>query len=218
VPEIETTPAERLVHELGNLMAVTLAQAEYLQHGHATPKDRRESLESIRQSALQARETVRQLHRIVRAGRPGAGPAVGDRPAPGEVASPRGRTPPASVLVVDDDEEVRDSLAALLAQLGHDVETAASGVEGVERYRRRRFSCVVTDMAMPGLSGLMVSRAIKDHDPGAYVVLLTGVEHEGDPREFQAAGVDRVMVKPLSRDEIRWLVDRDARRRAQGAP
>lgn len=196
--QTEKTPAERLVHELGNLMAVTLAQAEYLQQGRPSAKDRRESLESIRRSTLQARDTVRQLHRIVRGARPGEAAVLG---GPREAAS---------VLVVDDEEEVRASLAALLSQMGHDVETAASGVEGIARYRRRRFGCVVTDMAMPGLSGLMVSRAIKDHDPQAYVILLTGVEHDADPREFQAAGVDRVMLKPLSRDEIRGLVERDA--------
>ncbi len=210
--QTEKTPAERLVHELGNLMAVTLAQAEYLQHGHPSVKERRESLGSIRRSTLQARDTVRQLHRIV--SRVGATPA--SAPNAGEAAVPDGTGQAASVLVVDDEEEVRAALAALLGQMGHDVETAASGVEGIARYRRRRFGCVVTDMAMPGLSGLMVSRAIKDHDPHAYVVLLTGVEHAADPREFQAAGVDRVMVKPLSRDEIRGLVERAARG-AQGA-
>ena len=87
------------------------------------------------------------------------------------------------------------------------VETADSGEEGIERYRSHRFDCVITDARMSGVSGLIVCRAIKDHDPAAHVVLLTGVEH--DPEELQAAGVDRVLMKPTRRANILEAVRRD---------
>lgn len=284
----EGKPPERIAHELGNLLAVTIGQSEYLLHedGRETPEERRESLESVRRAALEAREKVRRLHRLIRdGGAASPGPPAdpeprawqvllssalgamapgenlhirlgkddngivldvsgradsvldalvgtapgpvdlgklpdGERtvrihfPLPGTSSTPQGvaRGSGSSVLVIDDQEEVRESLADLLRQLGHRVQTAAAGVDGIESYRRERVDCVVTDMGMPGISGLTVCRAIKDYDPGAYVVLLTGADYDGDPEELRAAGVDRLMVKPLSRGEVSGLVDRRSRR------
>lgn len=282
-------PPERIAHELGNLLAVAIGQAEYLLHddGRGDPAERRECLEAIRQAALDARESVRRLHRVVKQigempNAPG-GPAVarvwhallgqalealgpgeafqfrvekddnalvveiptgfplpealvlsvggslglrevgGESrltirvptlaapPAPTEIGEAR-RRGSATVLIIDDQEEVREAMAALLRQVGHRVETAATGAEGLQRYRQERFDCVVTDMIMPGLGGLTVSRAIKDYDPDAYVVLLTGAEYEGAPEELRAAGVDRLLVKPLSRAEILGLAERNVGR------
>jgi CheY-like chemotaxis protein len=98
-------------------------------------------------------------------------------------------------------------LRGLLGPAGYDVETADSGEEGIDRYRRERFDCVITDARMSGVSGLIVCRAIKDQDPSAHVVLLTGVEH--DPEELHAAGVDRVLMKPTRRAAILEAVRRD---------
>jgi len=277
---------ERIAHELGNLLAVAIGQAEYLLHddGRGDPAERRECLEAIRQAALDARESVRRLHRVIK--QVGEGPTAPGSPAvarvwqallakalealgpgnalhfriekdgnavlvevptgfpvpealilsvggslglhevggesrltirvpgPGTPTAPTAidevrRRASASVLIIDDQEEVREAMAALLRQVGHRVETAATGTEGLQRYRQEQFDCVVTDMVMPGLGGLTVSRAIKDYDPDAYVVLLTGAEHDGAPGELRAAGVDRMLVKPLSRTEILGLAERD---------
>jgi CheY-like chemotaxis protein len=177
-------PAAQALHELSNLLAVTLARAEGLLADDAGSDalTRAESLESIRRSVLRARDTLTRLQQLV-------GPA---RPAP-EGARAR-------VLLVDDDPLMLDTLRGLLGPAGYDVETAASGEEGIERYRRERFDCVVTDAKMRGVGGLIVCRAIKDQDPAAHVVLLTGVEH--DPEELRAAGVDRVLLKPTRRAHI----------------
>jgi signal transduction histidine kinase/CheY-like chemotaxis protein len=128
------------------------------------------------------------------------------------VARPAGRTPDAPrlpatpavsrVLVIDDDAELRETLGQLLRRCGYTVAMAANGFEGIERYRRERFDCVVTDLKMPGVSGLTVSRAIKDQDPRAFVILLTGWSSDIDEREFAAAGVDRVITKPVTRDQL----------------
>jgi CheY-like chemotaxis protein len=112
------------------------------------------------------------------------------------------------VLVIDDDPLILDTMASLLRSAGHEVEAAASGEDGVAAYRRQPFDCVITDARMKGIGGLIVCRTIKDGDPGAYVVLLTGVEH--DPEELRAAGVDRVLAKPARRALILEAVRRTA--------
>lgn len=179
-------PAAQALHELSNLLAVTLARAEGLlaDDAGADAMARTESLESIRRSVLRARDTLSRLQRLV------VTPA---RPAGEAAARPR-------VLLIDDDPLMLDTLRGLLGPAGYDVETAATGEEGIERYRRERFDCVVTDARMRGVGGLIVCRAIKDQDPAAHVVLLTGVEH--DPEELRAAGVDRVLLKPTRRAHI----------------
>jgi CheY-like chemotaxis protein len=177
-------PTAQALHELSNLLAITLARAEGLlaDDAGADPLTRAESLESIRRSVLRARDTLTRLQRLVNAPKP-AGEARRER-----------------VLLIDDDPLMLDTLRGLLGPAGYDVETAASGEEGIERYRLQRFDCVVTDAKMRGVGGLIVCRAIKDEDPAAHLVLLTGVEH--DPEELRAAGVDRVLLKPTRRAHI----------------
>jgi CheY-like chemotaxis protein len=185
-------PAAQALHELSNLLAVTLARAEALlaDGGAADVQARTEALESIRRSVLRARDTLGRLQHLVGA------------------AASAATTPPSRVrvLIIDDDPLMLDTLRGLLGPAGYDVETAGSGEEGIERYRRERFDCVVTDARMRGVSGLIVCRAIKDHDPAAHVVLLTGVEH--DPEELRQAGVDRVLMKPTRRAHILEAVRR----------
>lgn len=114
-----------------------------------------------------------------------------------------------SVLLIEDEPVIAEVLAGLLAQAGHDVQLAASGADGIELYRRGRFDCVISDLVMPGLSGLTVSRAIKDHDPDAHVVLLTGGEDQVDANLSAAAGVDRVMTKPVGYDQLVQIFESD---------
>jgi CheY-like chemotaxis protein len=80
-----------------------------------------------------------------------------------------------SVLVVDDDLLVLDSVAAMLDDLGHAVIEARSGEEAVQLLRRApKVDIVVTDYAMPGMNGLQLADAIAAEHPGTPVVLCTG--------------------------------------------
>jgi CheY-like chemotaxis protein len=82
---------------------------------------------------------------------------------------------PISVLVVDDDLLVLDSVAAMLDDLGHAVIEARSGEEAVQLLRRMpKIDIVVTDYAMPGMNGLQLAEAVAAERPGTPVVLCTG--------------------------------------------
>ena len=183
----------RALHELGNLLAVALGRVEGLLAGEAEndPVERQAALESIRAAILRARDTVRGVPR-------------GD----GAPAAPKPSAPRPRVLIIDDESLMRETLAGMFTGVGYDVATAATGEEGIETYRSGRFDCVITDAKMPGISGLVVARAIKDHDAAAHVVLLTGIEH--DPHELHAAGVDRVLMKPTRRAAILDAVRRSS--------
>lgn len=192
-------PRSRIVHDLGNVLAVALGQADtLLSSPDLTRTERRQAELGIRWALLEAVRLLRRLHR------PPHGPARDRGPAPGPPGSPARRAADGGldVLLVDDDARVRDAMALLLRRAGHRVETAGSGLEAIARCRERRFDGVVTDLTMPVLGGLVVSRAVKDHDPGTWVVLLTGQDSELEPAVLAAAGVDRVLVKPATREAL----------------
>jgi signal transduction histidine kinase/DNA-binding response OmpR family regulator len=103
---------------------------------------------------------------------------------------------PASVLLVDDGEEIRQSYSELLASGGHKVTQAKGGREALAILQARTFDVVITDLTMPVVSGLDVAREAKKLHPGCHVVLITGWTGEMRDEKFRRAGVDRVLVKP----------------------
>jgi len=102
------------------------------------------------------------------------------------------------VLVIDDDEMVRDVMRDLLEQDGHRVVLAGSGSDGIEAFRRSRPDLVIVDRAMPGLNGDQVAAAIKHITPKVPIIMLTGfgsmMEAAGEKPEW----VDRVLGKPVT--------------------
>jgi CheY-like chemotaxis protein len=209
-------PARRLAHELGNLLAVIVGQTEYLIHqprGETDPAEERACLEAIRHAALSGREALRELHRLVRETDPTLPAPMTARatPAAARATPVAARSPQATrvarVLVVDDDPDVLAAIAALIRQVGHDVVTAQGGVDAIEAALGRPLDCLVVDLTMPGVSGLTVSRIVKDTQPDVFVVLVTGDEEACDDRECAAAGVDVVMSKPCDRDALLAFVE-----------
>jgi GAF domain-containing protein/ActR/RegA family two-component response regulator len=124
-----------------------------------------------------------------------------------------GPLPSIRCLVVDDEPTVRTVLADVLTAAGHQVVEAADGVEAIERFRAEPFDLVLTDLAMPRVSGWQVARAAKRMTPGVPVFLVTGFGVELSAEERRANGVDAVLVKPLQIQEILDAVAEVARTR-----
>ncbi|HEV8677043.1 MAG TPA: GAF domain-containing protein [Methylomirabilota bacterium] len=112
----------------------------------------------------------------------------------------------ARVLVIDDEEPVRDALADMLRLARHHVVVASQGMEALEQFRGALFDLVVTDLAMPGMSGWQVAQAVKALRPEVPVVLVTGWGVELPAEQLRANGVDRVMTKPFRMDEVQGVV------------
>jgi DNA-binding NtrC family response regulator len=91
------------------------------------------------------------------------------------------------ILVIDDEEFVRLMVEQALREEGCDVQTAASGQQGLDRLAASPFDCVITDLRMPGLDGRAVLRWVKDHQPDVDVMILTG---HGDVKDAVAAMKD----------------------------
>jgi len=117
---------------------------------------------------------------------------------------PAPRAAPAALrcLVVDDEELVAAVLGDMLLWAGHSVEVARSGQEAIARLGAESFDLVMTDLAMPGLTGWDVARAVKDRSPATRVVLVTGFGVELSPEDLKAHGVDLVLAKPLKLEDV----------------
>jgi ligand-binding sensor domain-containing protein/signal transduction histidine kinase/CheY-like chemotaxis protein len=102
------------------------------------------------------------------------------------------------VLLVDDEPQVRELLVEYLALDGHTAETAADGSEGLEKFRSGGFDLVVTDMAMPEMSGDQLSEAIEKIDPGIPVIMLTGFGEIMNAEGRTHQGTTLVVSKPIT--------------------
>jgi CheY-like chemotaxis protein len=113
---------------------------------------------------------------------------------------------PLRVLVVDDEAPVRDLLTAALTQDGHQVEVADQGVEGLRRFMDGKFDLVVTDKAMPGMSGDQMATAIKQVAPRTPIILLTGFGHFLDKEQLPS--IDVLATKPIGVIALRDAIAR----------
>jgi PAS domain S-box-containing protein len=106
---------------------------------------------------------------------------------------------PLRILAVEDEPEVLDVIRAMLAGAGHTVLTAASGREALEMFERESIDVVITDLGMPGMTGLSLAEEIKRRRP-VPVVLLTGWADELDPAH--ARYIDVLLAKPMTRERL----------------
>ena len=106
---------------------------------------------------------------------------------------------PLRILAVEDEPEVLDVLRAMLHNAGHTVFTAASGREALELFEREPVDLVLTDLGMPGMTGLALAKELKRRRAIA-VVLLTGWADELDAST--APSVDLVVPKPFTRERL----------------
>jgi PAS domain S-box-containing protein len=106
---------------------------------------------------------------------------------------------PLRVLAVEDEPEVLDLVRAMLAHAGHEVLTAASGREALAQFAREGVDLVITDLGMPGMTGLVLAAELKQRRP-VPIVLLTGWADDLAPAA--APHVDVVLAKPFTRDRL----------------
>jgi DNA-binding NtrC family response regulator len=117
------------------------------------------------------------------------------------------------VLVIDDDAGVRESMRRMLSHAGFTVRVAETGEEGFELARDGAFDVVLSDMRMPGLSGLDVLRQLRDVRVDASFIIMTGFGTIDTAVEAMKLGAVDFVQKPFFRDELVMRVRSAAERR-----
>ena len=116
-----------------------------------------------------------------------------------------------SLLLVEDKNELRAMLRKALERAGYTVEEAPDGTAAIQKIRARRYLLVVTDLKLPGASGLDVLRASKNADATIPVILLTAYGSVEEAVTAMKEGAFDFLQKPVDLDHLKLLVERAAR-------
>jgi len=122
----------------------------------------------------------------------------------------------ARILVIDDEESVRNVLSRILSELNHKVTVAKDGGEGLQLFKEKEFDIVLTDLGMPDMSGWDVCKAIKEMSSWIPVGMITGWGMELDQRKKEESGLDFIISKPFDFNTILKLVDETMESRGKG--
>jgi signal transduction histidine kinase len=106
------------------------------------------------------------------------------------------------ILVVDDEEPVLDVLADMFRHRGQEVRTAVGGENGIAEFHRFQPQVVFSDLGMPDVNGWDVAKRVKSQAPETPVVLVTGWGSQLEEGSAQARGVDLIIAKPFSMDDV----------------
>jgi DNA-binding NtrC family response regulator len=106
------------------------------------------------------------------------------------------------ILVADDDAVIREGLRRILSAEGYQVETVSNGRAALERLEQERFKLLITDLKMPGMSGLEVLQSLRACQPELPVVLITGYAAIDNAVEAMKNGATDYLSKPFANEEI----------------
>ncbi|MEM9514275.1 MAG: response regulator transcription factor [Actinomycetota bacterium] len=109
---------------------------------------------------------------------------------------------PAHIVVVEDDQSVREMLAAVLTSAGHRVDAYGEGEQAVMHDASLVADLAILDVGLPGMDGLEVCRRLRRHGRIAPVLMLTARHEVGDRVDGLDAGADDYLVKPFALDEL----------------
>ena len=125
--------------------------------------------------------------------------AIPDEPVAAATPVPPAR---ARLLVIDDEEPVRQVLTDMLEEMGHAVTQAEGGADGLQKFNADRFDLVITDLSMPGMSGWEVAAALGREHPHVPVGMVTGWGEQVDSGQATRHRLKFVVAKPFMLDDI----------------
>jgi response regulator RpfG family c-di-GMP phosphodiesterase len=117
------------------------------------------------------------------------------------------------ILIVDDDRQVRDILSEIFVGAGYTVHLAVDGREGLAAFRAVRPPLMITDLQMPVMTGMQLLQTVRELDPDAAIVVLTGAADVRTAIESLKLGAYDFIMKPVDVDELLIATERAQERR-----
>lgn len=112
------------------------------------------------------------------------------------------------ILVLEDDEDLRDMISMVLVNDGYDVAEASRGEDALNQASESPFDLIITDINTPGMNGLEALAEIKKHSPTTRALVITGYSTEADSIQAVRLGVGDYLKKPFSLDKLMASVDK----------
>lgn len=126
-------------------------------------------------------------------------------------AGPSNQDPPPCIAVVDDDESVREALRNLLRSVGYEVQAFCSAEDFLERPGSEAFSCLVTDVQMPGMGGLELQKRVVASNMPLPVILMTAFPRDHVRQQAEALGAAGFLTKPFDASGMIECIERALR-------
>jgi CheY-like chemotaxis protein len=127
-----------------------------------------------------------------------------------------GNTPPARILVIDDEEIIHVSVRRILQRYGHQVDAVLSAKEGLNRLREESYDLVITDLMMPEMNGIQLLKQLSRDRLTLPVLMITGYPTISTAVQALRLGAMDYLAKPFTRQELMGPVNRALRR--EGMP
>ncbi len=121
----------------------------------------------------------------------------------------------ASILVVDDEQSMREFLKILLEKEGYRITTAADGLKGLETTREQTFDLVISDIRMPGMDGLQLLAELKKEQPDLPVIMITAFASPEDAVTAMKNDAFDYITKPFNVDEIKAVIQSASQRKSK---
>lgn len=112
------------------------------------------------------------------------------------------------ILVIDDNEWIRDTLKQLLAMSGYQVDVADNGVAGLNKIKSKSYDVVLTDIQMPEVDGIELLKQIKEYDSTLPVVMITGFPTVDTAIQSMRQGASDFLTKPFRYEQVSMVVDK----------
>jgi two-component system cell cycle sensor histidine kinase/response regulator CckA len=106
------------------------------------------------------------------------------------------------ILVVDDDDTIRDVVSKMLCRLGYAVLSADSGEKGLALFLKNKFDLVMTDFNMSGMDGIHLAEYVKEKSPSTQVLLMTGADKAVILSKIKDSAVAKALFKPFTLAEM----------------
>ncbi len=107
-----------------------------------------------------------------------------------------------TILVVDDEELIRNLVVTFLSKLGHSCLTANNGADALDKIKGNEFDAVITDIKMPQMDGIMLTREISKQCPSLPVMVMTAYDEEYSVGTAISVGAREFIKKPFSLNEF----------------
>ncbi|MFC1813995.1 response regulator, partial [Thermodesulfobacteriota bacterium] len=117
------------------------------------------------------------------------------------------------VMVVDDELIIRESLFSYFRKYGHEIETASSGVEALDKLKKAPFHVLFVDIKMPGMDGMELLEKVKDEYPETMVVIITAYGSIESAAKAMRIGASDYLLKPFKPDQLSLTIERISHQR-----
>ena len=112
------------------------------------------------------------------------------------------------ILLIDDDESLNRVISYQLQQMGFKVQVATNGEDGLRLFQQHVFDIVITDLQLPGISGMELLSAIRRLDKEVIIIIITAYGTVENAIEASQLGADDYLTKPFGKETLRFVIEK----------